>query len=243
MIVLDNVTVTYQNKRKKAEPTIGLSSFSATFEDNSFNVIIGPSGGGKTTLLKAIAGLVEYDGDIYFDGVKDEDLTISQRNFSAVTQNYDLYPHMTVFDNIAYVLKIIGTPREEIIKRVHGVADEVGIGLLLTRRPKQLSGGQQQRVALAKALIKNPSFYLFDEPLSNVDPAVRREERLLIKKILKNHRATAIYVTHDIKEAYSLADRIYVINEGKLEASGTPMEILKSTNKIVEELNRSSYEI
>ena len=143
---------------------------------------------------------------------------------------------MTVFENIAFPLKVAGASKDEIIRRVYEVADKLEIRHCLTRKPKHLSGGQQQRVALARALIKKPNLYLFDEPLSNVDPIKRSESRILIKKIITESNATAIYVTHDFTEAMTLADHIIVINDGKVEIEGAPMEVYKSSNPIVESL-------
>jgi len=190
----------------------------------------------KSTLLKAIAGLIEYEGEIYFDSTDISNLTIKERNISFVTQNYALYPHLNIFDNIAFPLTISQAPKKEIIERVTEVAKYLGIEHCLTRKPKHLSGGQQQKVALARAMVKKPQLYLFDEPLSNFDQPKRYEARQIIKKGVKDYAATAIYVTHDFTEAMALADNIIVISDKKVEISGRPLDVYNSGNPVVEDL-------
>lgn len=233
-IVIENLTVKYTNK-KKTEVT-ALDNLSLNIKDDSLNVILGYSGCGKTTLLRCVAGLQDYEGTIYINGIDADSLQVKQRNVAMVTQNYVLYRTMTIFENIAFPLKIAGASKEEIIQRVNEVAKRLEIEHCLSRKPKHLSGGQQQRVALAKALIKKPDIYLFDEPLSNLDPKIRTETRILIKKIIKETNATALYVTHDIKEAMGLADYLIVLNDGKIEIEGKPLEVFDSNNKVVESL-------
>jgi len=233
-IKIENLTVRFENK-KKATVT-ALENLNLEITNDSFNVIVGYSGCGKTTLLRCIAGLQDYEGIITFDDVDVESMTVQKRNVAMVTQTYALYPKMSIFDNIAFPLSIAGAPKEEIIKRVNEVAETLNIKHCLTRKPKHLSGGQQQRVALARALIKKPNIYLFDEPLSNFDYPTRIESKLLILKMVKDTQSTAIYVTHDFSEAMSIADRIIVINDGKVEIEGTPLEVYNSGNEIVESL-------
>ena len=233
-IKIENLTVQYTNKKK--ETVTALDNISLDIKDGTLNVIVGYSGCGKTTLLRSIAGLQEYDGYIYFDGVDADTLTVQQRNVSMVTQNYVLYRTMTVFENIAFPLNIAGASKDEIIERVYNVAERLGIKHCLSRKPKHLSGGQQQKVALARALIKKPDIYLFDEPLSNFDAQKRSESRILIKKIIKENNATALYVTHDFTEAMALADHLIVLNDGKIEIEGEPFEVYNSKNPIVESL-------
>ena len=229
-IIIKDLIVDYPGKKKKDPHIVVLDHLSATFEDGSFNVIIGESGCGKTTLLKTIIGLLPYDGDINVDGNDFDLYTIPERNLAYVSQEFALYPHLTIFDNIAFPLKLNGASREEIIKTVNNIALELDLTHCLTRKPRHLSGGQQQRVALARAMVKSPSIYLFDEPLSNVDPLFRTEERHYIKKTIKKYGATAIYVTHDLQEAWSIADKIFVMDKGKIVLEGTPEEILSSDN-------------
>lgn len=233
-ITINDLKVEYQNKKKAT--IVALEGLSCEFENGSFNVVVGYSGCGKTTLLRSIAGLQDYEGEIYFDELNLDDTTVKERNVAYVSQSYVLYPNMTVFDNIAFPLSIAGAPRAEIIARVNEVAERLGIKHCLTRKPKHLSGGQQQRVALGRAIIKKPNVYLFDEPLSNFDQPTRFEARMLIKSAVKDYGSTAVYVTHDFNEAMNLADKIFVINDGKIEISGDPLDVYNSGNEIVESL-------
>ena len=229
-IVIKDLVVDYPGKKKKDPPIIVINKLNAVFENGSFNVIIGKSGSGKTTLLKTIIGSLPYDGDIDVDGNDFDLYTIPERNLAYVSQEFALYPHMTIFDNIAFPLKLGGASRNEIIETVNKIADELELTPCLTRKPRHLSGGQQQRVALARAMVKSPSIYLFDEPLSNVDQSSRAEERQFIKSTIKKYGATAIYVTHDLQEAWALADKIFILDEGKIILEGTPKELLDSNN-------------
>ncbi len=226
-IELRKLSVTYKNKKTKEE-TVALKEMSEVFDDSSFNVIVGPSGSGKTTLLKAIAGLVMIEGDILIDDVDVSSLSPSLRQVAYVSQEYILYPHMTVFDNIAFPLKAVKASKEEIIEQIADISNSLGLRHLWSRKPKELSGGQQQRIALARAIAKKPSIYLFDEPLSNLASDMREEERKLIKEVSKKYGATSLYVTHSMKEAFAIADNIIVINEGKVVARGSVEEIRHS---------------
>ncbi len=239
-ISLKNVIVVYEENKNYI---YAVNDFSATFKSNQTSVILGYSGCGKTTLLKAIAGLLNYNGSITIDDVENDELLIKDKNIAYVSQNYVLYPHMTIFENIAFPLTNIGAPRQEIIDRVTEIAEILDLTHCLTRKPKHLSGGQQQRVALARALVKRPDICLFDEPLSNVDEQFRREARQLIKQTLTKLSCTAIYVTHSVVEAMSLADELFVLHEGKLEISGVPIDVYNSGNPIMNSLiGGDSYE-
>ena len=233
-IEIKNLTVEFTDKKKGN--VVAVDNISTVFDNGMFNVILGTSGSGKTTLLRTIAGLQEYDGDILYDGTDADELSFKKRNISFVTQNYSLYSHLNIFDNIAFPLKTIGAQKEEIIERVMKLSDQLELGVFLNRKPRHISGGQQQRVALARALVKKPSICFLDEPLSNIDPEQRRVARELMRKALKLNGCTVIYVTHDFSEATSLADRIYVMDKGKIIQSGTVEEIMESTNETVNAL-------
>ncbi|HWL70036.1 MAG TPA: sn-glycerol-3-phosphate ABC transporter ATP-binding protein UgpC [Geminicoccus sp.] len=194
--------------------------------DGEFIVLLGPSGCGKSTMLRMIAGLEDVDsGTIAIGGTVVNDLAPGDRGVAMVFQSYALYPHMTVFDNIAFGLRRLRVPKPEIARRVDEVAKLLAIDGLLARKPAQLSGGQQQRVAMARAMIKTPSVFLFDEPLSNLDAKLRDHLRVEIKRLHGMLGTTTIFVTHDQLEAMALADRIVVMNGGRIEQQGTPQEI------------------
>ena len=237
-IVIKNLEVGYENA--KGDIAIGLNDFSCELEDGSFNVIVGYSGCGKTTLLRTIAGFLEYDGEIYFDDVEISNLTTQERNVALVSQEYVLYPHLTIFDNIASPLLIAKAPREEIIQRVHEIAEYLGISHCLTRKPRHLSGGQQQKVALARAIIKRPQVFLFDEPLSNFDEQGKQEARQIIKDTVKKYGITTIYVTHDFAGALRMADNLIVMNHGKVEISGNPEDVYNSHGEVVSQFKQST---
>lgn len=194
---------------------------------SEFMVFVGPSGCGKSTLLRLIAGLEDItSGTLAFDGKVVNSLTPSQRGIAMVFQSYALYPHMTVYDNMAFGLKLAKGGADEIKKRVNEAAEMLQITTYLDRLPKQLSGGQRQRVAIGRAIVRDPKVFLFDEPLSNLDAALRVQTRLEIAKLHgKMHETTMIYVTHDQVEAMTLADRICVLRDGFVEQVGTPMEL------------------
>ncbi|MCQ3035485.1 MAG: ABC transporter ATP-binding protein [Bacilli bacterium] len=240
MIKVENLTLTYPKTRREA-PRTALRNINVTFEDNSFNVIVGASGSGKTSLLHAVAGLLKYEGDVYFNDRNAREIDIVDRNMALVNQSYVLYPHMTIFDNIAFPLKSKGASKKEVMDAVNEVAEILELDYLLTRKPKELSGGQQQRVALARALIKHPDIYLFDEPLSNVSEEMRDKEKEMIRKAVRKYQSMAIYITHNMREATSLADKIIVLNEGEIVFVGTPDEAIKSDNKVIKELMEASY--
>ncbi len=197
-----------------------------TIGDSEFLVVVGPSGCGKSTLLRLIAGLEELSGgDITISGRLVNDVEPKDRDIAMVFQNYALYPHMTVFDNMAYGLKIRRLPKAEIRERVGRAAAILQIESLLERQPRQLSGGQRQRVAMGRAIVRNPSVFLFDEPLSNLDAKLRVEMRVEIRKLHNTLKTTSVYVTHDQVEAMTLADRIVIMNGGIAEQIGTPLDL------------------
>jgi sn-glycerol 3-phosphate transport system ATP-binding protein len=198
-------------------------------EKGEFLVIVGPSGCGKSTLLRMIAGLEEIDkGKIIIDGVVVNGLSPAQRDIAMVFQNYALYPHMNVYKNLSYGLKNRGMGKEVIAQRVEKVAQLLQIEELLQRKPAALSGGQRQRVAMGRAIVREPKVFLFDEPLSNLDAKLRHQMRIEIRKLHERLGITSVYVTHDQVEAMTLADRIVILNEGKIEQVGTPNEIYRS---------------
>jgi len=194
--------------------------------DKEFVVLVGPSGCGKSTTLRMIAGLEEAsDGEIYIGGALVNDVPPKDRDIAMVFQNYALYPHMTVFENMSFGLRLRHAPRSEIRERVEHAAHILDIMDLLDRRPKQLSGGQRQRVAMGRAIVRNPKVFLFDEPLSNLDAKLRVQMRTEIKRVHQKVKTTTVYVTHDQVEAMTLADRVVVMNAGRIEQIGTPQEL------------------
>jgi len=196
--------------------------------DGEFFTLLGPSGCGKTTTLRIIAGLTKEDsGEIYIGDQQVNDIPPERRNTAMVFQSYALFPHMTVFDNVAFGLRMRKTPNEEVSKRVTSALDMVGLKGMEKRYPKQLSGGQQQRVALARAVVCNPDVLLFDEPLSNLDAKLRERMRFELKKLQKELATTSIYVTHDQAEALVLSDRIVVMKRGLIVQLGTPDSIYR----------------
>lgn len=225
------------NVSKRYGRTVAVDRVNLGVEKGEFVVLLGPSGCGKTTTLRIIAGLVYPDeGKVIIDGRDVTYVEPGERDVSMVFQDYALYPHMTVFDNIAFPLvvrrKKFRLSKEEISERVHKVAKMLGIDDLLDRKPLQLSGGQQQRVALARALIAEPKLWLMDEPLSNLDALIRVHLRAELKKLQKDLGITTIYVTHDQVEALTLADRIAVMNKGRIVQIGTPKEIYENPEHV-----------
>ena len=203
--------------------------------DKEFLVLVGPSGCGKSTLLRMIAGLEEIsEGTISIDDQVINELAPKDRGLAMVFQNYALYPHMSVYENMAFGLKQLKTPKEEIQQRVQEVAGILGLEDLLQRRPHELSGGQRQRVAMGRAMVRKPAIFLFDEPLSNLDAKLRIQMRAEIKMLHQRVQSTMVYVTHDQVEAMTLADRIVVLKDGYIEQVGTPLELfLKPVNIFV----------
>jgi multiple sugar transport system ATP-binding protein len=212
--------------RKSFAATHVLHKVDLTLDDGEMLVIVGASGCGKSTLLRLVAGLEQpTEGRITLAGRDISRLDPAERDIAMVFQNYALYPHMTVFDNMAYALKIRGLSATDIKARVAAAAALLNIEPLLARKPRQLSGGQRQRVAMGRAIVRNPKVFLFDEPLSNLDAKLRVQMRTEIKKVHQQVRTTTVYVTHDQVEAMTLADRVVVMNKGVIEQVGSPQEL------------------
>ena len=218
--------INLKNLQKSYGKTKVIHDLSVDIKEGELVVIVGPSGCGKSTLLRMVAGLEDINsGSILFDNKEVNDLEPRERNIAMVFQNYALYPHMTVFQNMSYSLKILKIPKDEINSRVQKAAEILELGELLERRPSQLSGGQRQRVSMGRAIVRDPVAFLFDEPLSNLDAKLRVQMRLEIKKLQTQLKTTSLYITHDQVEAMTLADRMVVMNEGNVEHVGTPLEV------------------
>ena len=218
-IVLQGVTKSF-GKTEVIHPT------DITIHDGEFVVMVGPSGCGKSTLLRMIAGLeTTTEGEVRIAGKRVNEVEPKDRNIAMVFQNYALYPHMSVYDNMAYGLKIRKFPKEDIEKRVQRAAGILELGPYLQRKPRELSGGQRQRVAMGRAIVREPAAFLFDKPLSNLDAKLRVQMRLEIQKLHRELRTTSVYVTHDQVEAMTLANRMIVINAGVVEQVGAPIEV------------------
>ena len=212
--------------RKSYDVLEVIKGVNLTIADREFVVFVGPSGCGKSTLLRMIAGLEEISsGDFFIDGVRTNEVQPDQRQLAMVFQSYALYPHMTVAENLGFALKMAGRPKAEIVAKVAEAARILQLDALLTRHPKMLSGGQRQRVAIGRAIVRHPQAFLFDEPLSNLDAALRVQMRTELVKLHQQLKATMIYVTHDQVEAMTMADRIVVLNGGRVEQVGTPLEL------------------
>lgn len=214
------------------EGVIAVQKVSLTIPEGTFVVLLGESGCGKTTLLRMIAGLERPTlGEVLFDGEPVTDLPPEERNVAMVFQNYSLYPHFTVFDNIAFPLRNLHMPREELEKTVFEAADMLKMRERLDHLPAQLSGGEQQRVAIARALVRKPEIFLMDEPFSNLDPPLRAELRAQVKRIHNVLGKTILYVTHDESEAFSLGERIIVMKDGMVVKDTTPQEYAEEREK------------
>ena len=226
---MGRVALTLSRIEKAHGGTVVLRGLDIEVQEGEFFVLVGPSGCGKTTLLRAVAGLADLDGGRILLG--DTDITsvpAEARNVAMVFQDYALYPHMTVRNNLAFGLKRHRVPREEIGRRIDRVVRMLGIEALLDRKPHQLSGGQQQRVALGRAVVREPALFLMDEPLSNLDAQVRANTRAELKDLQRRLGVTTLYVTHDQLEAMTLADRLAVMKDGKLEQVGKPLEVYRA---------------
>jgi sn-glycerol 3-phosphate transport system ATP-binding protein len=225
-ISLRNVVKRYRTGKTELQVIHGVD---AEIANGEFIVIVGPSGCGKSTLLRMVAGLEDISGgDICIGERVVNELEPAERDIAMVFQNYALYPHMTVFDNMAYGLKIKKVPIAEIKQRVDKAAGILELGHLLARKPRELSGGQRQRVAMGRAIVRQPQVFLFDEPLSNLDAKLRAQTRLEIQKLHRELGITSLFVTHDQVEAMTLAERMIVMNAGKMEQFGTPEEVYSS---------------
>ena len=242
-VVLKGVKKIYPNtegksKKKKGEPekktnlqitdkgVVAVQGFDIEIKDKEFIVLVGPSGCGKSTTLRMIAGLEEIsEGDLFIGDKRMNDVEPRNRNIAMVFQNYALYPHMTVYDNMSFSLKLNKTPKDEIRRRVEEAAEILDITQYLDRKPKALSGGQRQRVAIGRAIVRDPAVFLMDEPLSNLDAKLRNQMRAEIIKLRQRIDTTFIYVTHDQTEAMTLGDRIVIMRDGFIQQIGTPQEV------------------
>jgi multiple sugar transport system ATP-binding protein len=229
-------SVTIRDLNKKYENGFhAVKDVSLEIRDKEFMVLVGPSGCGKTTTLRMVAGLEEISsGEIHIGERVVNDLPPMDRDIAMVFQNYALYPHKTVFDNMAFGLQMRGYAKDEIAKRVREAAGMLGIEVLLERKPRQLSGGQRQRVAVGRAIVRHPQVFLFDEPLSNLDAKLRVQMRVELKRLHERLETTAIYVTHDQVEAMTLGDRVVVMKDGRVQQVGAPLELYgRPANKFV----------
>ena len=218
--------VTLKNLTKRFDEVVAVNNVNLEIADREFIVLVGPSGCGKTTTLRMIAGLEDItEGEIYIGERMVNKLAPKDRNIAMVFQSYALYPHMKVFDNMAFGLKMRKVSKEERDRKVKKAADILGIEDLLLRKPRQLSGGQRQRVALGRAIVRDPQVFLFDEPLSNLDAKLRVQMRTELKKLHERLQATAIYVTHDQVEAMTMGDRIVVMKDGLVQQVGSPLTL------------------
>jgi multiple sugar transport system ATP-binding protein len=218
--------IVLRNVRKAFGEVVIIPSIDLEIEDGEFVVFVGPSGCGKSTLLRLIAGLEDATaGRIEIDGADMTDAPPAKRGLSMVFQSYALYPHMSVRSNIAFGLKMAGQPKEVIARKVEKAAATLNLTAYLDRKPRQLSGGQRQRVAIGRAIVREPKAFLFDEPLSNLDAALRVQMRLEITQLHQDLKTTMIYVTHDQVEAMTMADKIVVLNAGRIEQVGAPLEL------------------
>jgi multiple sugar transport system ATP-binding protein len=219
-------SVTYEHVTKRFGEVVAVDDFSLEVKDKEFLVLVGPSGCGKTTCLRMLAGLEQAtEGEIYIGDRMVNDVAPKDRDIAMVFQNYALYPHMNVFDNMAYGLKLRGMKKADIRERVETAASELGVGNLLERKPKELSGGQQQRVALGRAIVREPQAFLMDEPLSNLDAQLRVDARAMLIKLHQEVGTTFIYVTHDQIEAMTMGERIAVMSEGVCQQLDTPQTL------------------
>ena len=226
-------TIELKNIEKSFGNNKVIDKFNIKINPGEFIVLVGPSGCGKSTLLRMISGLESVDqGEIYLDKKKINNLIPSKRGIAMVFQSYALYPHMNVYENMSFGLKTEKLNKNEIDKKVKSAAKTLQIEDLLHRKPRQLSGGQRQRVAIGRAITRNPKLFLFDEPLSNLDAALRSEMRVEISKLHKKLNTNMIYVTHDQVEAMTLADKIVILNQGVMEQYGSPDEIYNNPNNI-----------
>jgi sn-glycerol 3-phosphate transport system ATP-binding protein len=229
-IALRQVEKTYGHGPKAVKVIHGVN---AEIPDGEFIVIVGPSGCGKSTLLRMVAGLEEISGgEIHIGGRMVNNLEPAERDIAMVFQNYALYPHMSVYDNMAYGLKIAKVPKAQIDERVNKAARILELTTLLDRKPRQLSGGQRQRVAMGRAIVRQPAVFLFDEPLSNLDAKLRAQTRLEIQKLHQELGVTSLFVTHDQVEAMTLAQRMIVMNGGRIEQMGTPEQVYQKPASI-----------
>lgn len=216
------------NLKQTEEGIVAVEDFNLEIKDREFIVLVGPSGCGKSTTLRMVAGLEEIsDGELLIDGVRVNEMSPKNRDIAMVFQSYALYPHMTVYENMAFSLKMRKLPKGEIDRKVREAAEILDITKYLERKPKALSGGQRQRVAIGRAIVRNPKVFLMDEPLSNLDAKLRNQMRAEIIKLRQKIQTTFIYVTHDQTEAMTLGDRIVIMRDGQVQQIGTPQEVFE----------------
>jgi multiple sugar transport system ATP-binding protein len=226
-------TIKLEGLRKAYDDLEVIHGLDLSIEEGSFVALVGPSGCGKSTILRMIAGLEDITGgSLYFDGERVNEAAPKARNIAMVFQNYALYPHMTVRENIGLNLRLSKLPKAEVHRRVIEAAEMLELQDLLDRRPAQLSGGQRQRVAMGRAMVRNPAVFLFDEPLSNLDAKLRVQMRAEIKRFHQTMQRTSIYVTHDQIEAMTLADKVVVLNGGRIEQAGDPVTLYETPRNI-----------
>jgi multiple sugar transport system ATP-binding protein len=217
-----------RNLKKSFGSTRVINNISFEVREGEFCILLGPSGCGKTTVLRLIAGLEQQDeGEIFIGEREVSNLTPKERDVAMVFQSYALYPHLNVYENMAFSLKMQKRPKQEVDKKVKEVAELLGIDNLLNRKPKELSGGQRQRVAIGRAIVRNPKLFLFDEPLSNLDAKLRSSMRVELAKLHQKLKATTIYVTHDQVEAMTLGEKIILFDQGEIQQIGTPEEVYR----------------
>ena len=222
-----------RNIVKQFSKVSALDHVTVEFEEGKLTVLVGPSGCGKTTLLRIVAGLEDPTaGDVYIGERRINDVPPWDRNIAMVFQNYALYPHMSVFDNMAYPLRAHGMPRQQVRDQVESTAKSLGLGELLRRRPRELSGGQMQRVAVGRAIVRRPEVFLMDEPLSNLDAKLRVDMRTDLRRLQKDLGVTTIYVTHDQAEAMTMADKLIVLRDGHILQAGTPDDLYHRPNSL-----------
>ena len=226
LLEFQDFSVYYKVKRDAYFPA--LDKLNLSIAQGDFVTVVGPSGCGKTTLLKSILGSCQWtSGRLLFHGMEIGDARLGRENIGYVAQDYNLYPSMTVYENIAHPLRVMHTDLKEIDARVKQIAARLDISPIQTRKPRQISGGQHKRVSIARALIKNPGLLLFDEPFAELEPRLREKLRTLVKQLHEEYRTTIIFVTHDLEEAVELAGKILVLNHGQAEEYGTKEEIME----------------
>lgn len=224
-VSIRDLSVIYKDKKRTV---VAVDNISLELDNNSINVVMGQSGSGKTSLLKAIGGLISYEGEILINDQESSNFRLEDKNIAYVSQEYSLYPHRTVFDNIAMPLLVSHIDKKEIVDRVYYIAKEMDLFHCLTKLPSSLSGGQQQRVAIARSLVKRPSICLMDEPLSNLDMRQRSFLKTYIKDSSRRYYSTVVYVTHNMDEALFLADRVIIMDNGRIIADGVPQDVLQT---------------
>ncbi len=235
-LVLEHIAFAYEDHHQSVPI---FSDLTTTFPADKISVILGESGVGKSTLLNLLSGTLQPDrGRILLGSKRIDNLAIGQRNIALVSQDFRLYPQMTVFENIAFPLKVMGAPREEVERRVNEIAKQFDLTYLLSRKPRVLSGGQQQKVALAKAYIRQPALLLLDEPFSNLDPESRSHCRIFLKQKIEAYPVTTLLVTHSFDDATAVGDQIYLLKEGKFVFVGSALEAAKSFRPELMEFKR-----